>query len=102
MTARNRRLDVKVGIIRPRAADVRPSSVRPSVIPHVPAEAPLKLPNEDIPLVSNYQWPARGDHRLVLADFLVAEAQRLLARAEVLISLVEAGEGSSDIDTSRR
>jgi hypothetical protein len=62
----------------------------------------LKVPFDDIRLVSNYQWPPRGDHRLVLADFLVAEAQRLLARAEVLISLAESRDRTSDVDTGPR
>jgi hypothetical protein len=56
-------------------------------------ERPLnQFPPDDIPLVSNYPWRS-GDHRLVLADFLVAEAQRLLGRAEVLLSEVEAAGG---------
>ena len=62
----------------------------------------MKLPFDDIPLVTSYQWPPRGDHRLVLADFLVAEAQRLLARAEALISLVEGKDRAPGVDTSRR
>jgi len=56
------------------------------------------LPFDDIPLVRNYRWPPHGDHRLVLADFLVAEAQRLLARADALIALVEARVPDSDVD----
>ena len=48
-----------------------------------------QFPSDDILLVSKYQWPRRGDHRIVLAEFLVAEAQRLLKRAETLVSTVE-------------
>jgi hypothetical protein len=54
-----------------------------------------QFPPDDIPPVSNYPWRS-GDHRLVLADFLVAEAQRLLGRAEVLLSEVEAAGGAAE------
>ena len=53
------------------------------------------MPFDDIPLVSNHKWPA-GDHRLVLADFLVEEAHRLLARAEALVASTETASGASE------
>jgi hypothetical protein len=37
----------------------------------------------------------------VLADFLVAEAQRLLARAEALVSSIEATRVAPDVDTGQ-
>jgi hypothetical protein len=44
--------------------------------------------DDDVPLVTNHKWP-EVDHRIVLADFLIAESMRLLDRAEALLSVDE-------------